>query len=59
MPELTGKFYPDTGNEVAGYSGKFAGRTFGFRGAQRRGAKRTAGIPGNSGIPAARLGMPC
>jgi hypothetical protein len=58
MPEVTGEFYPDNGNEVVGYSGKFAGRTFGSRGAQRRGAKRTAGVPGNSGIPAARVVMP-
>jgi hypothetical protein len=29
MPELTGEFHPDNGNEVVGYSGKFAGRTFG------------------------------
>jgi hypothetical protein len=58
MPELTGRFYPDNGTEVVGYSGKFAGRTFGSRGAQSRGAKRAAGNPDSSGIPAARLVMP-
>jgi hypothetical protein len=36
MPKLTVESEPDNSNEVVGYSGKFAGRTFGSRGAQRR-----------------------
>ena len=51
MRELTGGFSPDNGNEVAGYSGKFAGRTFGSRGAERRGTEREAGHPASRAFP--------
>jgi len=43
--ELTGKFSSDNKDEVEGYQGKFAGRTFGSRGAERRRTGRLAGHP--------------
>lgn len=48
MCELTGEFSPNNGKEVAGCSGKFTGRTFGSRGAERRRTEPEAGnvVPG-------------